>query len=244
MTLKQNKKATTNMKFPNQAFFDTFKPVPGAISCSEACAIYYVASQAPKGVYMDIGSHAGKAAMAAAIGLRSGLLYMVDPIYDLSNREAWAHSDQRAPENLPWGYVNEEGFYDSVKKRITLLTDGMVTPILLGDYSAHALNQYDFYGYVFIDSDQHTTEMVMEEVKLIEDKVLKGGIVAFHDFENQFIGPKTGYEYLISTGKYERVEIPWESITAYVGDREEGNNSWHAQDQKYPCFVGAVRRIK
>jgi hypothetical protein len=242
------------MNFPSKEFIENFKKTPGAISVCESIAIAWLGSKAPRGTYIDLGSNAGKAAMSAAYGIMpeeeksiiGGRLIeyinMVDPIYDLTNLEAFKHSVQGKPENVPWGYVFDPGFKDKINKRITTIS-GM-TPFFVGDYSLSAIEKYNDYGYVFIDSDDHQPELVMEEVRLLEDKMIKGGIIAFHDFRNQYHGPYEGYQYLLSTGKYESIEIPWDEIRAYVSENnlEEGNDSWHMPDDKLPCFVGALRR--
>lgn len=246
------------MNFPSNEFFEEFKKTPGAISCCESCAISWLAQQIPdnNGTCMDIGSNAGKAAMSAAYGMRhlhkryegggsSYWLYMIDPIYDLGNLEAWKHTIQGAPENMPWDYVNYPDFIQKVKYRIEFVSDRLISPFLKGTYSIDAIKNTPKLGYVFLDSDDHQEELVMAEVKLLEDKMVQGGIIAFHDFGNQYIGPRKGHEYLITTGKYENIEIPWQEIRDHViaYNLEDGNNSWHMPGVALPCFVGAVKRI-
>lgn len=230
------------MNFPTKEFFDIFKKTPGALSVCESISIYWLGTQVKSGACIDIGSNAAKAAMSAAHGIQNGSLIMVDPIYDLTNLEAWKHSIQGHPDNLACGYASEPDFKDKVKDRIINVSD--MTPALQGDYSLSALNKFSDYGYVFLDSDDHQEELVMSEVKLIEDKMIQGGIIAFHDFQNQYHAPKMGYDYLLATGKYEPIEIPWEEIVEYVkeNDLEKGNDSWHMKDVEFPCFVGAVKR--
>lgn len=232
------------MNYPTKEFIEEFKRTPGAISVCEAVAIYWIASQSPEGgIYMEVGSNAGKASMSAAHGIdRESPFFMVDPIYDLNNREAFKHSVQGSPENVPWGYVFEPDFNSRVCNRIT--TVSKMTPFLLGDYSVNVFNNNKNYSYVFIDSDDHQLELVMEEVKILEDKMIPGGIIAFHDFQNQYHGPFEAYKYLISTGKYEAINIPWDDIKKFVSENnlESGNDSWHMPGHALPCFVGAVRR--
>lgn len=230
------------MIFPSKEFIEEFKKTPGAISVCEAIAIRWLGSQVVSGVCMDIGSNAGKAAMSAANGIEVCALHMVDPIYDLTNLEAFEHSVQGSPENVPWGYVNDPYFKEKVAGRIKAVS-GML-PNLIGDFSLSAISKFTDYGYVFVDSDDHQLELVMAEVKLLEDRMIPGGIIAFHDFRNQYHGPYEGYLYLISTGKYEAIDIPWDQIRAYVSENnlEANNNSWHMPGDALPCFVGAVRR--
>lgn len=231
------------MKFPTQKFIEEFKKTPGAISVCEACAIHWLGTQANKeGFFIDIGSNAGKAAMSAASGIQNGTMCLVDPIYDLTNLEAFKHSVQGKPENIPWSYVFEPDFKNKVMDRIIDVSD--MTPSLIGDYSLSALAKFENYGYVFLDSDDHDLPLIMSELRIIEDKMLPGGIIAFHDFRNQYSGPYEAYKYLLTTGKYEEIEIPWDEIRAYVSENnlEEGNDSWHMPGHVLPCFVGAVRK--
>jgi hypothetical protein len=234
------------MTIPPELLIRRFKPTPGAIGVAEAIAIYNLALMAPSGTRVDVGSHAGKAAMAAACGLSKGDFYLIDPCYDLLNREAWAHSVQKEPENMPWAYVNEPDFYDKVRENIKIVSAMDVYPKLIGDYSEKVLQEFTNYSYAFIDSDDHCGGMALREVKILEDRVVKGGIVAFHDFLNQFQDPFAAHQYLISTGKYENVPIDWKGIFDYVRTHnlEEGNNSWHERgSNEFPCYVGAVKRI-
>jgi hypothetical protein len=232
------------MKFPSKEFIEEFKKTPGAISVCESISIYWLGTQVPEGgYYVEVGSNAGKASMSAAHGInRDDIFIMVDPIYNLKNREAFTHSVQGIPENIPWGYVFEPDFNDKVKKRIESVSK--MSAKLEGDYSTNVFKAHSGYAYVFIDSDDHQPELVMEEVKLLEDKMIPHGIIAFHDFRNQYHGPYEGYQYLLSTGKYEAIDIPWEDIRTYVTENnlEEGNDSWHMPDDKLPCFVGALKR--
>lgn len=237
---------------PPDWFFETFKPTPGAISCAEACGIFNLASKIPLGTCVDIGSHAGKAAMSAAAGLvmsPNRTLFLIDPIFDMKNREAWSRSDQKSPENNPWKYSLSPMFNSQVKSRIVHVSQGITEPILVGDYSERALEKihslHGNFAWAFIDSDQHQEELVMAEVKILEDGMVKGGFIVAHDYGNQFIAPKVALDYLVSTGKFEAVNIPWETIKRHVSERglEKGNNSWHMTGVEMPCFVGAVRRV-
>lgn len=235
------------IKFPPQVLINRFKPTPGAASVAECIAVYNLALQAPsKGIRIDVGSHAGKFAMSAAAALSTGDLYLLDPCFDLTNIEAWAHSVQKKPENMPWAYVNEKDFKEKIAENIKIVSAMEVKPIFIGDYSEKVLPQFNNYSYVFIDSDTHTGGMALREVNILEDKMIQGGIIAFHDYLNQFSDPAEAHSYLISTGKYENVEIDWSSILNYVKENnlDEGNNSWHNYPDlpHSPNFVGAVRR--
>lgn len=84
----------------------------------------------------------------------------------------------------------------------------------------------------------------MKEVLALEDRMVEGGIIAFHDFRAQFLQVNEAYDYLLGTGKYEEIKIDWNEIVSYVNENEleVGNISWHHQELQNPCFVGALRR--
>lgn len=235
------------MIIPPNNFFEWFKKTPGAFGVAESIALANIAMQVPegKGNFIECGSNAGKSGMSAAFGLPAGNFYMIDPIYDLSNLEAWQHTIQEHPDNMKWGYVNEPKFKDNVRGRIIFASNARVNPILLGSYSEKELPLWGDYSYAFIDSDNHQHERVFAEIAILEDRMVKGGIICFHDFNNQYIAPQEAHKALIATSKYEDVPIDWDTIFKHVRDNkmEEGNDSWHtAGSEEFPKFVGAVRR--
>lgn len=234
------------MQLPTKEFLELFKKTPGAISVCESIAITNIAAQAPKGVNIECGSHAGKSGMSAAAGLKNGGKFnMIDPVYDLTNLEAWKHTVQEHPDNMGWLYFKEDGFYEKVKENILVASHGKIEPVLLGDYSQNVLPKYDGYAYVFIDSDNHSHERVYSELEIIKPKMLQGGIIAFHDFGNQYIAPREAHQHLIDTGEFENVHVDWNEIFIYVRENnlEEGNDSWHEKgSNEFPCYVGAVRK--
>lgn len=204
-------------------FWEVFKATNGALSTAEALAIMNIAAQAPQGNYIELGTHKGKSALSAAVSLKEGEFILVDPIFD------------EAPEifhpiTIAWRelkFISEPVY--SPNKSIIELEEGDVTD----------------FAYCFVDSGLHD-EMVMEEAKLLEDMIISKGIIAFHDYLNQFTAVERAYDYLLSTGKYEKIEINWQEIFDYVAEHnlEEGNNSWHQYPQlpHPPNFVGALRR--
>lgn len=240
------------MIFPTQAQIDLFKSTPGAISVHEMLAIMNVASQVPHGTCAEMGSHRGKSGIAAAIGLShtgNNVLHMVDPLYDMTNLEAWSHADQKHPDNA-WQGAKHEDFHGDVMAQIVLSSREVVWPKLRGDYSTNAIPrlhvEYGDFGYVFLDSDQHQYELVHAECELLRNRMAIGGIIAFHDFMSQFSGVEQAYREMLQGGQYEEVPIDWDHIKAYVASigGEEGNESWHHVDKQAPCFFGAIKRIK
>lgn len=208
------------MLLPPNDFWPKFKETPGALSCCEAIAIYNIVQNISRGTYAELGSHKGKSGMAAAAGLKPGTFYLVDLIFD------------------------DEKIALDVAKRVYHAGSGIETePVCM--YSTEFIQTKDNYSYVFVDTGDHSEQLVMSEVKLLEDRMVKGGIIAFHDYGNQFTGVAKAYDYLVSTGKYEVIPIDWNEIFDYVRsiNLEEGNNSWHEKgSEEYPKFVGALKR--
>lgn len=207
------------MILPTPEFWTLFKKTVGAFSTPEAICLMNVASEAPQGGYLELGSHKGKSSISAAYGLKGGVFYLVEPEF------------------------KDEDWKKSVDK-LVFEVNNQLKRILIADYSTNVIPKMDDLSFVFVDSGVHD-DLVMEEVKMLEDKIVPRGIIAFHDYLNQFTAVERAYDYLLSTGKYEKIEINWDEIFDYVRDNnlEEGNNSWHEKGSKeFPCFVGALKR--
>ncbi len=209
------------MILPSKEFLDVFRKTNGALSVTESIAIMNIAAQVPKGWYVELGTHKGKSAISAIVGLKDGRFILVDPIFD--DREL-----ERTVFELCYSFNQEMKLY----LRREYSTD--IIPTLPNDFS-----------YVFVDSGSHQDGLPMQEVKLLEGRIVKDGIIAFHDFKSQFVEVEQAYNYLLSTGKYEEIKINWEEIIEYVNENnlEDGNQSWHHTESKNPCFVGALKRI-
>lgn len=239
------------MIYPGKEFLELFKKTPGAISVSESIAIMNLSIQVPDGGdWITLGSHAGKDTMSASYGLASinmkGDYYMVDPCYDMTNDEAWEHTIQKKSENMGWLYFNEKGFSERVKKNVIEVSKGLVNPILVGSYSEKEIPKHDIISWCFLDSDNHSQERVFAELELLKPRMVIGGIIALHDFNNQYIAPREAHEQLIQSGEYENIDIDWKEIFDYVreNDLETNNESWHEKgSNEFPCYVGAVKKI-
>lgn len=209
----------TEIEIPHSSFIEKFKEVNGAFSVAECIALYNVCLQSPDGSWMELGTHKGKSTMAIALAMnpKTSSLTLVEPEFKDTN---WL---EEVAERII-----------GVNKDIRLY--------MMPSYSIDEIkNHVGFISFVFVDSGVHD-DMVMEEVKLLEDKIVRKGVIAFHDYKNQFTAVERAYQYLLSTGKYEEIEINWPLILRE--DREEGNNSWHQYPElgHAPNFVGALRR--
>lgn len=209
------------MIIPSKEFIEAFKKVDGAFSVTESIGLYNVCLEALPGLFIELGSYHGKSAMSAMQGLKDGQFIIVDPLFLDANHAATAlHS-------------------------INLFPHPTVKVSTSTNYSVDIIPKYDQYSYVMVDSGSHQDGLPMEEAKLLEDRMIKGGIIAWHDFGNQFREPMEAAQYLVNTGKYEWINIDWNSIIEYVKENnlEEGNNSWHIyEDRPFPTFLGAIRK--
>lgn len=208
---------------PHEDFWKLFKNTKGAFSTAEAVALYNIVDSAKDGKFLELGTHKGKSALAIAWGIRSSCyssLDLVEP--EFSNTDWLKEVGKKVSDSTP---------YLKIK--------------LIPNYSLNIIPDYDKLSFVFIDSGAHD-DMVMDEVKALDDKMIDGGIIAFHDFKNQFTAVERAYNYLLSTGRYEEIKIDWDEIFAYVAENnlEEGNDSWHVYPElpHPPNFVGALRK--
>lgn len=217
------------MIIPIKQFWDVFKETAGALSTAEALAIMNIAALAKEGVYIELGTHKGKSAMAALVSLKSysgvgnpPVFYLVDPIF----------ADIELAK--------------TVQTSIMLATNKNMAYAYESTTSLEEIPKHNNYSYVFLDSGSHGDGLPMQEVKLLEDRIIQGGIIAFHDYKNQFTEVEIAYDYLVGTGKYEPINIDWQEIFDYVKYRnlEQGNNSWHLYPElpHPPNFVGALIR--
>lgn len=212
------------MIFPSKEFIDIFKSIPGALSVCESISIINIAQQVPEGNAIELGTYKGKSAISALYGFNEDVgFHLVDP--EFSDKE----------------------FEFQTAKNISLIVGsgkGKCWSHLIADISLNEIPKHDKLIYVFVDSGSHGDGLPMQEVKLLEDRIVPGGIIAFHDFRSQFSEVEIAYNYLLSTGKYEEIQINWQEIIAYVkeNDLEKLNNSWHHQELEFPCFVGALKR--
>lgn len=209
----------------NQETLALFKSTPGAMSVTEGLALESIAAKAPPGTCVECGTHSGKSAIAIASGLNRGqILDLVDPDFKIPDEiiiaGVWSATlPAKVRAVLHHGYSHEW------------------LPAL------HSLRG-DF-AFVFLDSGEHTYELCRSECDIVVPRMVKGGIIALHDFRSQFIGVERCYDELLSTGKFEEVKIPWDDILKEVilCRLEDGNQTYHHTELANPMFLGALRKI-
>lgn len=213
---------------PTHEFWKVFKETNGALSCAEAISLANIVNEAPEGMFLELGSHKGKSSQCIALGITSrhqpkSTLVLVEPEF-------------------------KDGYW---RNRVIATVSSMLPQngfSYVADFSLNVIHEFDKLSFVFIDSGSHSDELVMNECKMLEDKIIEGGIICFHDFGSQFVKVNEAYDYLLLTGKYEVIKIDWTEILDYVKehDLDNGNNSWHQYPDlpHSPNFIGAVKRVK
>lgn len=235
------------MNFPSPDILKLFKETRGAISIQEGVAIHWLARQAPEGDAIDLGTHCGKAAIMASAGfVTSRKFHLVDPGFDVNNAEAWEHSVQGSSDKA-WHGFHEDLFPVKVLRTVSDASQNPLTISSHGDYSLHAIPAINGpFSFVFIDSDVHTYDIVKPECELLRNRMVIGGIIAFHDFGPPTYGVEQAMREMLPGGQYEEIGIPWREIKEWVHDNDtpEANISWHKAGEKEPCYLGALIRRK
>lgn len=209
------------MILPTKEFVELFKKTPGALSVCESIAIMNIAAQAPDGVWLEMGTFKGKSAMSAAYGGNPTDFQLIEPLFE-----------------------KEVSTKDVASTISAVIKKPVAISFIIGHSTDFLENTNQEYSYVFSDAGSHQDGLPLAEVKLLEDRIIKGGIICFHDWGSQFKEVKEASDYLVSTGKYEYINIDWGAIVNFVreNDFEKGNDSWHHREMDFPCFVGAVKR--
>jgi hypothetical protein len=209
---------------PPKDIINKFRETPGAMSVAEGIALYNVCLQSPEGQWAELGTHKGKSTsmIAASILEKSIVLHLVEP--EFKNSE-WL--------SIVFNLVSPINKWVSISTYPDYSTN--VLPAIKPDLS-----------FLFVDSGDHGEEIVQSEKPLYEDKIVQGGIIAFHDYGSQFTAVARCYDQLVASGNYEPIYIDWQPIFDYVKEHnlEEGNDSWHKYPELShpPNFIGALRR--
>ena len=237
----------------------TIQQTPGAISMTEIVGLYNTirGSLKTESAFdvdaVDFGSHCGKSSLAGMVaiesmGYTSEVFCLVDPLYDLENKEAWAQTVQGSVENNPWPIHDSDALVFDISAKIRKHLQWLPPSSFNGCTSIQFLTERfpDMkFSYVFIDSDDHQQELVMKEAELIKDRVVPGGLVFFHDYMNQYIGPAMAHGYLVGKCGFEKIDIDWKQAEAFTRehDLEKDNDSWHMPGVEYPKHLGCVRKL-
>lgn len=211
------------IKYPSKEVIKQFQETHGAMSVAEGLALYNICLQAPQGEWVELGSHRGKSTtMISAATTEGSTLHLVEPEFE-----------------------DKEWEKDVIEKVSRFGKAEMV--ITYADYSTNVLPKiFKHLSFLFVDSGNHGEEIVQSEKPLYENKIVSGGIIAFHDLNSQFTAVTRCYEQLIASGNYDIIEIDWTSILDFVENNnlENENKSWHLYPElPYPPnFIGALKR--
>lgn len=212
------------IKYPSKSLIEKFISTPGAMSIVEGIALYDICTQAPtKGNWIELGTHRGRSSIMIASNINENIkLFLVEPEFS----------------KIDW--ANE------VYNRLASFNNKNI--IFSANYSTEILPNFDEISFLFVDSGDHGESIVQSEKPLYQDKIISGGIIAFHDYgeKSQFTAVSKAYNELISTGNYEPIFINWDEIFEYVKENNltDGDFSWHVYPElpHPPNFIGALRR--
>lgn len=225
-----------------------FKRIPGAISVTEAIALYLLIQNHLTSVaiedesYLDFGSHAGKSSLIAIAALsnleRKGIFHMIDPAYD-----------EKSPFRQTGNVFAPEDYKEKIFRNVHAFARKGMRTIMIGATSEEYIQKkldLERIAYTFIDSGNHDDESVKIELDYIVPRMITKGLIVFHDFDNQYIAPSKAAARLVESKRFESILIDWDPIINFVieNDLEKRNDSWHMNGHPHPNFLGAVRRIR
>lgn len=232
-----------------QEKFRRFKEIQGAISVTEAAHLYLILSEFRVTMSFeyaaDLGAHAGKSTSIAsyALGNSCANFFLVDPLYDKDNPDVWKSTTGTSSRNY---YFDQNDYNNTILNRAKEFNPNM-NFFLEGIPSEEFLNKCPMLGYCFVDTDDHNATIIGKEIALLKEKMLIGGILAFHDYGNQFVPIYEAANGLVKSGLFEMVKPDMDEVNKLVDlvGGEKGNDSWHIYDSiPRPNFVGCFRRIK
>ena len=194
------------------------------MSVCEGLALSRLAKIAPAGTCVECGTHSGKSAVAIASGLKHTLLlHLIDPDFKAT-----------------WSAIN-----GLVGRACDFNLSANQIPASSTDALSVLFSEYGDFAFVFLDSGDHTYELCRAECNIVAPRMVKGGIIAFHDYNSQFTGVEKCYNELLETGEFKEIVIPWKDIEAKViADKlEEGNVTYHHPELANPMFLGALLKL-
>jgi predicted O-methyltransferase YrrM len=160
-----------------------YKKIEGWISPDEAIGLFSIAKRlGPNAKVVEIGSWQGKSTFCIAKGLKSGLVYAIDPFNGDGGEDA-ASTDVYSKESSNKNLLN---IFLSNMKELELADKIIVKK----GYSSAFASEFDSIDFLFIDGD-HSIKGCTEDYQLYAGKIVKGGFIAFHDYyqDRPEIGP-------------------------------------------------------
>lgn len=142
--------------------------IEGFLRDDEAKLLTNLASKVKKGVIVEIGSYKGKSTVCLAKGSSEGkkeIIYAIDP--HTGSEEHWQKGKKIDTYTEFLNNIKRSGFTSLVKPIRATSAEAVI-----GFKNKIAL--------LFIDGD-HSDEAVRRDFNLWKDKLINGGIIAFHD---------------------------------------------------------------
>lgn len=152
-----------------------YTKIDGWLSRNEAVGLYKISRLLPKNaIVVEIGSWQGKSTYCILNGLSSGKVYAIDPFNasggaDLKNEAEYLEKAQ--------GIDLLDTFKGNLRKYIST---GRVEA--KKGYSNQFSNEFEKIDLLFIDGD-HTIKGCTEDYNLYAHQIVKGGYIAFHDYD-------------------------------------------------------------
>lgn len=162
---------------------EAFRQLDGWLTDAEALGLYLIASElGEKASIVEIGSWQGKSSYCLARGLKSGLLYAIDPFNGDAGEDLASKNEY---EEKKTGKDLEEVFLQNMNRL------GVMKKIKVNKgYSKDFHNQFTEIDALFIDGD-HSYAGCSNDFHLYAHKIIMGGFLAFHDYypERRELGP-------------------------------------------------------
>ncbi len=174
--------------------------IDGWLSMNEAYNLYKCARSLPAdSTVVEIGSWLGKSTYCIAKGLRSGHVYAIDP-FDAYGEDGSAQVYQEKSANRDLLKVFQQNM-------TSLGVSEKVTP--RKGYSRDFVKDFNNINFLFIDGD-HSVEGAKFDFENFGHKVVKGGIIAFHDYDPS--RPGFGPTYVVDnhvkkSGEFEMIGV-------------------------------------
>lgn len=163
--------------------YQKYKKIDGWLSENEAFGLFYISFRLPfRSNVVEIGSWQGKSTYCILSGLKSGKVYAIDPF------NAAGGSDLKS-ETEYFEKAKNIDLLEKFKININKFLKKKKVEIRKG-YSNQFHKEFSQINFLFIDGD-HSINGCKEDYNLYAPQIVKGGYIAFHDYDsgNPTLGP-------------------------------------------------------
>ncbi|MFT3705740.1 MAG: class I SAM-dependent methyltransferase [Agriterribacter sp.] len=183
-----------------------FKNIDGWLTDKEAQGLYIVASKLPANAsVVEIGSWQGKSTYCIAKGLKSGVIYCIDPF----NADGGMDVQSQDEYNRKKG---SKDLLESFSENMQQLDVINKLKIKKG-YSYQFSEDFSKIDFLFIDGD-HSIEGCKMDFDMYASKIISGGYIAFHDYyhDRPELGPTHVIDNIVSISKQYRFFKQYDSL--------------------------------